>query len=98
MTFGEAVVECITVYKRFMGMPLGAQGAKEGGIFRWSRWLLAALLLLLPVLAQARGWGTTEREGVRWLTAPGGELFFSLGVNTTNGGDNDAKAKNGHAY
>ena len=60
--------------------------------------LLLVGLLLFPALAQARGWGVMEREGVRWLAAPGGQPFFSLGVNTTNGGADDAKAKKSQAY
>ncbi len=52
-----------------------------------------AALLCLAVLAgpapagSAQGFGTVRDGGVWWLTLPGGPRFFSMGVNTVNGGD-----------
>jgi len=60
--------------------------------------LILALVLLLPALAQARGWSVTDQDGVRWLVTPEGARFFSLGVNNTSGSTNDAKAQAGQAY
>ncbi|MFZ5428337.1 MAG: hypothetical protein ACOZEN_15335 [Thermodesulfobacteriota bacterium] len=56
------------------------------------------MLFLLPSLSLARGWSTTDEDGVKWLVAPEGGSFFSLGVNTANGGADDEKAKKNMAY
>jgi len=48
--------------------------------------------------ALANGWSTADRAGVKWLLTPDGQPFFSLGVNTVNGGKDDAKARAGQAY
>lgn len=53
--------------------------------------LLATALALCsvavqPAPAQGRFYGVVREEGVWWLTAPGGERFFSLGVNVIDPG------------
>lgn len=67
---------------------------------RWGLVISVALLtaLLLPALSQARGWSTTEQNGVRWLVNPDGGTFFSIGTNNTSGGENDAKSKASQGY
>jgi hypothetical protein len=47
--------------------------------------LLLCLVLAAP--AFAAGFGLLREDGVSWLTLPGGPRFFSIGADTTNGGD-----------
>ncbi len=65
---------------------------------RAARATVLALAALLSPVAQAGGWSTTQHDGVHWLVQPDGRRFFSLGVNTVNGGDDDDKARTGRAY
>lgn len=74
----------------------GERGAPSGR--RMLMALVLAAALLLPSLAMARGWSVSGENGVKWLVTPEGQRFFSLGVNTTNGGTDDEKAKKAHAY
>ena len=62
------------------------------------RLLMLVLALSGPSLVLARGWSTMDQAGVKWLVTPQGQKFFSLGVNTVNGGKDDAKARNHQAY
>lgn len=81
-------------------IPLAGESG-EGGTLSGRRRLLLLLVLLLALLpsqAHARGWSTTEQNGVRWLVTPEGGKFFSLGVNNTSGSSNDEKAQKGQAY
>lgn len=49
---------------------------------------VALWLALFCVAALAGGFGTARRDGAWWLTMPGGGVpFFSIGADTTNGGD-----------
>jgi hypothetical protein len=59
---------------------------------------LLALALALPDTALADGYGTRKDAGVWWLTTPGGLRLYSRGVNTVNGGQDNAKAKDRKAY
>jgi len=66
------------------------------------RRLLAAAILALalaaPTVTLARGWSVDTSADVRWLVTPQGEKFFSLGVNTTNGGSKADLALGTKAY
>lgn len=59
--------------------------ARAQGIFALGAALAA--VLLLAGLALAGGFGTSRQDGAWWLTLPGGVRFFSVGVDTVNGGD-----------
>ncbi len=49
--------------------------------------LLTALLVwCLASSVLAGGWSVTREQGRAWLRDPEGQLFYSLGVNTVNGG------------
>jgi hypothetical protein len=62
-------------------------------------WLASwAMLGSAAVPALAAGWGVVANDGVHWLRTPDGQRFFSLGVNTVNGGEDGAKARAGTAY
>ena len=71
-------------------------------------WLAAGLFLLwmtsgcsaqdLPSPPRSTTWGTTERDGVFWLVDPQGRLFYSKGVNSTNGGKDSPKSRDRQAY
>ena len=81
-------------------IPLAGESGEGGALSGRRRLLLLLvfLLMLLPSLAQARGWSTSEQGGVRWLVTPEGAKFFSLGVNNTSGSVNDEKAQKAQAY
>jgi len=63
----------------------------------WVRHPLPALTLALVLLTAATAgassarWSIAHRDGVAWLVTPTGQLFFSIGVNSIDGGgDGDA--------
>ncbi|MBF0480750.1 MAG: hypothetical protein HQK81_01740 [Desulfovibrionaceae bacterium] len=69
-------------------------------------WFALAALAGLSLIASAQagpsgqaGGFATHREGnVWWLTTDSGVRFYSRGVNTVNGGQDTAKARDGRAY
>jgi len=61
--------------------------------------LLTCLCLLAsPWAARADGFATHKEANVWWLTADSGVRQYLRGVNTVNGGQDTAKARDGHAY
>ena len=76
----------------------GALSGRRKPLFVLVLPFILILALCLPFSAQARGWSTADQDGVRWLVAPDGRKFFSLGVNNVAGGQDDEKARKGRAY
>ncbi len=60
--------------------------------------VLCVAMAFCPALAHARGWSVDNGNAVKWLVTPGGEKFFSLGVNNTSGGSADDKSRGEKAY
>jgi hypothetical protein len=60
--------------------------------------LVCLCLLTSTRIARADGFATRQEAGVWWLTTDSGVRFYSRGVDTVNGGQDTAKAKDGHAY
>ena len=46
----------------------------------------------------ASGWRTVEKDGVHWLVAPAGQLFYSKGVNFLDAGKDNPKSKAKQAF
>ena len=51
-----------------------------------------------PSTDPASGWQTLEKDGIRWLVTPGGQLFFSNGVNFLDSGKESAKSRAKQAF
>jgi hypothetical protein len=51
------------------------------------------VFVLLAVQAAAGQWGAGFESGRAWLVEPGGGRFYSLGVNTVNGGQEHPEGK-----
>src|SRR5438105_7150751 len=90
------------VFPRFVSM-MPAESVPEPHLKSFARkglWVrppLPALTLALVVFAAAAAgassarWSIAHRDGVAWLVTPAGQLFFSIGVNSVDGGgDGDA--------
>src|SRR5262245_15428461 len=53
---------------------------------------VASSFSVAEAAAPSSRWSITHRDGVAWLVTPTGELFFSIGVNSVDGGGDGAAA------
>jgi hypothetical protein len=51
-----------------------------------------------PPARPPSGWQTQEKDGVHWLVTPGGQLFYSRGVNFLDAGKESPKSREKQAF